>query len=264
MRLLNYIEDLESKGKCYFLKSEALIALNCTKKALDEAIKKLSIKQRIVTIKNGFIIIVPINYRSLGVLPADWFIKPLMEYLNLSYYIGLLTAASFYGAAHQKPQIFQVMLGTALRPITKGKLKICFYENKNINIIPTRDLQVSTGYAKVATPEVVAIDLVTYPRVCGYLSNVATVLSELHEVIDPDQLLQLALSNRYELSNFQRLGYLLSLSDVEGADKVDKLKELIKERSPRFVPLQPGQAITKTMKDHTWRIFINEEIEVDL
>lgn len=127
-----------------------------------------------------------------------------------------------------------------------------------------KELQVSAGYVKVATPEVVAIDLITYHRACGYFSNVATVLSELHELIDPEQLLQLAMSNRYELSNFQRLGYLLSLPDVEGADKVDKLKELIKGEKPRFVPLQPGQSITNALKDHTWRIFINEEIEVDI
>jgi hypothetical protein len=263
VRLINYIEDLESKGKCWFLKNDALNVLNCTQRALDEAIKKLSLKKRIVTIKTGFIIIVPINYRSLGILPADWFIKPLMEYLQLPYYIGLLTAASMYGAAHQKPQIFQVMTKKKLRTITKGRLRICFYENKNIAVIPTRDLQVSTGYAKVAIPEIVAIDLITYHRSCGYMSNVATVLSELHELLDPDKLLQLAIDGKYELSNFQRLGYLLSLPDVEGGDKASKLKKLIQQSKPRFVSLQPGQSVKNTLKDHTWRIFLNEEIEVD-
>jgi len=46
----------------------------------------------------------------MGCLPANQFIPLLMDYLKEPYYAGMLTAAEHYGAAHQRPQAFQVLL----------------------------------------------------------------------------------------------------------------------------------------------------------
>lgn len=45
--------------------------------------------------------------------------------------------------------------------------------------------QTETGTMHVATPETTAFDLVRNPSSAGYLSNVATVLSELADRINP-------------------------------------------------------------------------------
>ena len=37
--------------------------------------------------------------------------------LDLGYYSGLLSAAEYHGAAHQRPQAFQVFLAKNRRPI---------------------------------------------------------------------------------------------------------------------------------------------------
>lgn len=52
----------------------------------------------------------PADYRSWGVLPGELFIDGMMRALGREYYVSLLTAAAMHGAAHQAPQVFQVMV----------------------------------------------------------------------------------------------------------------------------------------------------------
>jgi hypothetical protein len=44
-----------------------------------------------------------------------------MRRLDLAYYAGLLSAAQLHGAAHQRPQEFQVFLAKNRRPIRCGR-----------------------------------------------------------------------------------------------------------------------------------------------
>ena len=43
-------------------------------------------------------------------IPADWFIAELMQFLDLPYYVGVLSAAALHGAAHQQAQEFHVVV----------------------------------------------------------------------------------------------------------------------------------------------------------
>ena len=47
-----------------------------------------------------------------------------MDRLEVPYYAGLLTAARYHGAAHQQPQIFQVVVPKNRPPIHCGLVKI--------------------------------------------------------------------------------------------------------------------------------------------
>jgi hypothetical protein len=67
----------------------------------------------------GFHVIVPPEYRSLGCLPPEQFAPALMETLGMPYYAGLLSAAQFHGAAHQRPQVFQVVVESITHSIRR-------------------------------------------------------------------------------------------------------------------------------------------------
>ncbi len=263
MFLLDYVEELQTKGKLWFNKVEAQQALSCTELAITKAVERLVKKKKIVTLKSDFIFIVPVEYKTWGVVPADWFIDPLMQYLSIPYYIGLLTAASYYGAAHQKPQIFQVVSNQRIESMTRNRVRVKFYNNQELLRTPTQKIQVRTGYMQISTPEATALDLIKYYRVCGYLSNVATVLSELKEEIQVGKLLELMQKNIYDFAILQRFGYLMSLADVDGYELVKDLEALIAKAKPRFVPLQPGTEYSIKSRNEIWRLYINEEIEVD-
>lgn len=63
---------------------------------------------------------------------------------------------------------------------------------------------------RYATPEVTALELVGYPSHAGGLNNVATVLRDVAEEMDAEELVEAA--RRSPVSWSQRLGYLF---DVE-------------------------------------------------
>ena len=73
------------------------------------ALHRLKKNNLIVSPAKGFYLIIPPEYQAYGCLPADMFIPDLMRYWNTPYYAGFLSAAQYYGAAHQKPQRFQVV-----------------------------------------------------------------------------------------------------------------------------------------------------------
>lgn len=264
MNLDEYTAELQGKGQYFLLREEAMSVLSCSKEAFKLAATRLKAKHRLCNIRGDFWVIVPYEYTSWGVLPASWFIDKLMDYLGSRYYVGLLSAAALYGAAHQQPQQFQVMVTEPVRPIIKGRVSIKFFKNSLVSKVPIKKLQSETGYMNVSTPEVTALDLVKFYRRAGHLSNVATVLTELKEKLNINEFIKIAIPSLYEWPILQRLGYLLSLEGVGGKEFAAPLQSLISEHAPRFVPLVNQGGCENTKKDLDWRIYINEDVELDL
>ena len=208
----------------------------------------------------GFYVIVPPEYRSLGCRPAEQFIPDLMNYLGEYYYVGLLSAAEYHGAAHHRPQVFQVMVAKPRRTIISGKVQVNFIVRGNIEAIPTQPRNTVTGILKLSTPEATAFDLAGYYRHCGWLDNVATVLSELVEVLDPEKLVTVA-----ELSPItwvQRLGYLL---ESVGSEEIwQPLSEYINAKKPVRSPLLPSVTIKGAVFSKRWQIYINTKVESEI
>ena len=96
-----YVEDLAAAGRYHFLAKEAQKALGISRAAVKVTLSRLAKRGVIASPARGFYVVVPPEYRSLGCLPADQFIPALMKTLNLPYYVGLLTAAEYHGAAHR-------------------------------------------------------------------------------------------------------------------------------------------------------------------
>lgn len=264
MTLEQYINELQSKGQYFFLKTDAMKALGCTKEALLLAANRLKSKSRLNNIRGDFLVIIPHEYSSWGILPANWFIDKLMEYLGLPYYVGLLSAAALYGAGHQQPQQFQVMVPQPVRSILKGRVNIKFFKNSLVSKLPLKKLQTETGYMNISTPEVTALDLVKFYKKSGHLSNVATVLAELKEKLNIDEFIKITTPKLYEWPILQRLGYLLSMEEVGAKEFSEPIRRLILQHKPRFVPLVHNRNFNRSKKDIEWRIYVNEEIEVDL
>src|SRR5690606_21061506 len=112
-----YLAQLMREGRYFFTSQEAGEAMGVSRDAVKLALNRLRRKEEIASPVRGFYVIVPPEYRSLGCLPADQFIPALMARVKASYYVGLLSAAQYHGAAHHRPQEFQVMLGKARSPI---------------------------------------------------------------------------------------------------------------------------------------------------
>src|SRR5260221_3768538 len=90
--LSDWVDSLQSSGRYTFAREEALVALKGKKIAFKRAADRLIEKGRILIVRRGFYVIVPLEYKSAGAPPADWFIDALMKVQRHPYYVGLLSA----------------------------------------------------------------------------------------------------------------------------------------------------------------------------
>lgn len=256
----SYIRDLAASGRYSFTSTEARTALSVSVDAVRLALHRLIREEEIASPARGFYVIVPPEYRALGCLPADQFIPALMQRAGLLYYAGLLTAAQYYGAAHHRPQEFQVMLAKSRRPIHCGQVRVAFFVRKRLQEIFLQSFNTPRGAIQVSTPEATALDLVGYQQQAGGLDQVVTILSELAERIDPQKL---AIAARTApLPWAQRLGHLLEQAGA--AEKTMALKSLVKSEARQTVALLPGVHGDEARRNADWKLIVNADVEAEI
>ena len=238
---------------------DAIEALGISKAAVKQALNRLRRKGEIASPARGMYVIVPPEYRALGCLPADQFIPALMAESDTPYYAGLLSAAQYHGAAHQRPQEFQVMLGKSRRPIVCGRVRIVFHVRRNIGDVPVQHINTPRGTVAVSTPEATAFDLVGYEAQIGGLDAVATILIDLAEKLDPKKLAMLAPA--VPLAWAQRLGYLLE--HIGEARIAKSLKDYVHAQARDATPLQPSAYKARFPRNQDWRLIVNAKVEAE-
>ena len=259
MDISSYTDGLVARGRYHFTTNDAAAALGSSVIAARASIRRLREKGQVAMPLRGFFVVVPPEYRSLGCLPADQFLPQMMAHLGLTYYVGLLSAASLHGAAHQAPMVFQTVVAANRPEIRCGRVSVQFIARGNVADIPTESRNTMRGVIRLSTPESTAFDLVGYPQHAGGLSHVATLLSELAEKLDARRLI--AASRHSPLPWAQRLGYILERIGAEhlAAALFDQIAPRVKE----YVPLRARKAVRRASRDSRWRLILNERVEVD-
>ena len=133
--VLTWIEQLQSRGKITFSHDEIITAFpDKSENAIIQSLSRLSRRGRVVPIYKGFYLIVPAEYAAREILPPILFIDYMMEFITKPYYVGLLSAAALYGAAHQQPQEFFVITNAKQFSTQKKGIKINYVIKKTIPI----------------------------------------------------------------------------------------------------------------------------------
>lgn len=256
----SYILNLAAVGRYSFTSSEAQSVLGVSAAAVKLALNRLTHEGGLASPARGFYVIVPPEYRSLGCLPADQFIPALMQRAGLPYYAALLTAAQYHGAAHHRPQEFQVMLERARRPLRCGQIRVAFTVRKRLKDVALQGFNTPRGIIQVSAPEGTALDLVGYQHRVGGLDQVVTLLSELAEEIHPQKLV--AAAQTAPLSWAQRLGHLLEQAGA--TEKVAALKSYVKKTARENVVLWPGVRTGQERRDADWKLVVNANLEPEV
>lgn len=260
----SYIDEQRSNGKYSFTTDRLHIQLGVSGNAVKKALQRLKSQEMVVMVRRGFYVIVPPEYRVIGIIPTSLYIDDLMSFLSRNYYVGLSNAAVFHGATHQQPQSYSVITeGVALRPIINDKVGIRFYIKKFWSIEDVVKKKVDTGYINISSPELTAMDLVSYYNYVGGFNRVAAIIEELRDIMQADKLVETA--KRYEETSIvQRLGYILEyvLKEIELSTSLYNYLETI----PHYpVLLQSHAKRPKNMiTGNKWKIVPNIEIDVDI
>ncbi len=259
--LSSYVSGLLSAGRTVFTAEEAEQALGVGHGAFLDAAERLQRRKALLNPRQGFYVVVPPQYASWGAPPPAWYIDALMCGKGQAYYVGLLKAAELHGATHQAVMEFQVVTAKRLPRIRAGRSLVVFYFRKDMEAVTAgiEDRKTDTGTMKMSSAALTALDLLRYPQASGGVDNVATVLSDLGQKIDPEQLS--ILSALVERPVVQRLGYLLEHlgHDALTEPMLEALRargslpwtELDRQeaRDPDFAP-EPRQ------RDLRWRVIV--------
>lgn len=259
-RASDYIRNLAAGGHYSFTSEEARKALGVSAAAAKLALHRLIHEGEVASPARGFYVIVPPEYTSLRCLPADQFISDLMRRAGQPYYAALLTAAQYHGAAHHRPQEFQVMLARSRRRLHCGKVRVAFFVRKHLREVSLQSFNTPRGTIQVSSPETTAVDLVGYQHQIGGLDQVATIVSELADRLDAQKLVSAA--QTAPLPWAQRLGYLLERAGA--ADKVASLKAYIHSVAPENTALLPQQSTVGKRRDVHWKLIVNADVEPDV
>ena len=265
-KIKDWIADQQKRGRITFSYQGVVAQFPAiTEQGVRNALNRLVKKTEIVPVFKGFYSVIPVSYALMGIVPSEFYIDDLMKYLNRPYYVCLLNAAVFYGAAHQKPQVSSVTTSLpALRDTTKRNTRIVFISTrKKIPQHWLRTFRGENGDFYVSKPELTAADLITFQKKIGGLNRACTVLSELMEVVRFGKL-DKAFFGYVPTSTIQRLGYLLE-NELEQQNQADILFSKAQAHDCRFqkIPLKNNKPTDHCETNEKWRIIINETIEID-
>lgn len=259
----NYIETLLANGRYYVTREELDSRFGVNEAAMRHGLRRLTRNKLILQVRSGFFVIIPPEHRNRGLLPPEMFIDDFMRYLKRPYYTGLLSAAALHGAGHQQPQTFSVITARPpIRPILYKNLKIFFPVKSEMPQNGIEQKKTPAGYIAISSPELTAIDLMTYLKQSGGLPAVTSVLEELAEQMSPEKLKQTAV-RAVPSTSLQRLGFVLG-EVLSRSELADSLYDELQTRKFFHIPLNPAEAKGSHPINKKWKVTINTDLEAEL
>jgi predicted transcriptional regulator of viral defense system len=252
-------DHLLAQGRFTATTDEIAELLDIDKGAVRVGMNRLRKQRLVFSPARGLYGFVPPNYRSWGVLPAEWFIDNLMHHLGRNYYVSLLSAAARHGAAHQRPQVFQVMTDKTTADRDIGRIRLRFFKSQGIAEAAIETVTTPAGTMEIASKETTISDLVSYPRAAAGFSNIATIIREIG-ALDGNELARLSWG--HPRSHARRLGWLVERYSESSPD----LEALERQATPDQgapTPLSPG-APKRGQVAKRWGLLVNTKVEPDI
>lgn len=265
LTVTDFLDELVHKGQYHFSFKEIARELNMNDSSLSVSLSRLAARGKVKMIRNGFGVI---TGHTRGAIHPSYFINAMMTHLESRYYVGLLSAAAYWGASHQAAMVYYIVAEKVIKPINIGQIKIEFITKNNFDEI-TEIQKVSGvgGYYLVSTPELTAIDLIRFPKKSGHLNNIATVLEDLVEKIDFNKLKSICVKHSTPTTAIQRLGFLLD--NILGYSKETNLflNILDEKRASRILLSSSKKEDMKKFSQYPfsekWKIYQNTTVEPD-
>jgi predicted transcriptional regulator of viral defense system len=265
IKLSDWVETLQRKGNYSFsLKQIKEDLSSYSEEAIKSSLRRLSKKNKIISIHKGYYLIIPPQYSMRGILPPSLFLDGFMKFLERPYYVGLLNAAAFFGAAHQQPQeYFVVTTFPVLRPTNKKGIKVNYISKKSFDSKLLIDRKTESGYLKVSSPILTAVDLIQFEKRVGGINRVATVLNELVEEIKAENFDSIFF-DEVPATTIQRLGYLIEY-EIGNITLADKLYISSLDHGIKYfrIPLKASSQTKGFSSLNRWKVIVNIEIEID-
>lgn len=262
MTVSTFIREREIRGQVTFDLEEVKEATGLSARSVVTELQRQVAHGRITIPYRGFYVVVPPQYALKGIVPPTYYIHELMKSVGKPYYVCLLSAAAFHGAAHQRAMQTQVMtVAPRIKPSGMNKqLDWNYRQQIPPELLLSRNTEM--GVVLYSNAELTAVDLVQFTAHVGGFQRASTVLSELVDAMDMSKMESVF---PYTTSaTLQRLGYLLEYVLGE-EEKADVLYGLLKASYPNLkkVLLSNSAMVNNDAESNRWHVNGNIEIEID-
>jgi predicted transcriptional regulator of viral defense system len=257
----DYLLNIRSKGRFSFTFEELNRTFDSSEQAIRRKLYRLNADNKIAIIRKDFYVVLPPEYSKDGSLPIFLYIDDLMKYLGRNYYLGLYTAASLHGAAHQQPMEYQVIVQSPMRAIIENNTRIHFLVRKTWEEDGIEKKNSAAGYLNVSSPELTALDFMSFNGKIGGISRILPILGELIEEIKPSKMYKIATCYP-QMSSLQRLGYLYD-KIYNRQDLAISIQRALKGRTTQNILLSVASPKQGNI-DRDWKVDVNVIIENNL
>lgn len=257
----DYLLKIRSKGRFSFTFEELNNTFDSSEQAIRRKLYRLKADNKIAIIRKDFYVVLPPEYAKNGSLPIFMYIDDLMQYLGRNYYLGLYTAAALYGAAHQQPMEYQVIVQSPMRAIVEDNTRINFLVRKVWEQVGIEKKNATAGYFNVSSPELTALDFMSFNGKIGGISRIVPILGELMEEIKPSGMYKIA-SGYPQISSLQRLGYLYD-KVFNRLDLAAAIQRALKGKAIQNILLSIASPKQGNI-DRDWKVDVNVIIENEL
>ncbi len=263
LSIKEYIRELQAYERYAFSYDELFGHTNKTQAAIKNELSRLTAKKEILNLRKQFYVILPPRYASRQYLPIQLYVDKLFSVLQKPYYVGLFSAAKFYGAAHQQLQTDYVVTNSpALAEIKKKSFHIKFFSTSHWPLKNIRKMKSDAGFFLISSPALTIADLIHYQNKLGGMNRIYTIVRELHDEITIDDLKDLLEWYPFK-STLQRFGFLL---EKIGTDKhlINPIKNHLEQRKFYPVLLSPNRKEHAGKTKNFWKVKENIKLESDL
>lgn len=265
MKIKEWIIHRERIGKSCFSREDVMAAFpSLTARSINTSLAHFAKVRLIERLHRGFYCVVPSQYALSECIHPYYYIDDLMAWLNRPYYLSLLSAASLWGASHQKVMTTQVMTQLPQLNVSSNRSSpVDWFYRKTIPSEFVLAKNGENGKLLYSNAELTAVDLIRYVDRAGGFSFVSTVLAELKEETDFSN----AASGVFRtacIADIQRLGYVYDevLGDhVQASTIYYQLRAMTKELDT--VMLSPSSREEVHSRNGRWKILVNASIEID-
>ncbi len=252
------LDALLAEAKSLFSLEDAQKKLGLPKNYVVKIISNLVKKKQVLRISQGLYAYFPPTEKKSG-FNVSRIIGQIMEHRHTPYYVGLLSAADYYGAAHQKPQRLQIMIPQQISFAKAKELGISFHVQKHFPKTGLAQIKTPQGYLWYSSPELLALDLLNYEKASGGIDNVAIIIREIRPLLKNKSLRAMALDYPVR-AVVQKLGYLLELFGAQDL-LLQCLQRIIKKRGASVVGLS-STLPKKGSFNAKWSVLVNTTLEV--
>lgn len=256
MEFVDFWRQMLAEGTEVLTTAELAERLGTTRQAVHVATHNAEAKGLVFSPVKGIYVLVPPEYGSWGVSPAERFIDEVMERAGAAYYVGYLSAASHHGAAHQAPQAFQVVTDGRFSSRALKGLRLQFLHSTQTKGRARVRVTRPEGEWWVASPETCLLDLADRPDRGGGVGNVLTIAGELE--VSAEALAAEA-SKRRGPGAARRAGWVLSRSQPDL--DISILTPVARPGAGDPTALRKGERSGNV--DQRWWVDVNVEAEPD-